>query len=108
MEEHNHSFEWIVDQDATEDMMGQKHEECTECGYKKESIEIPQIIVETEAPTEQDTTIAETESETEVQIKDDSKDNNNWVWIVVGIGVLVVVTTIILIILIKKKKKKDE
>ena len=108
MEEHNHSFEWIVDQDATEDMMGQKHEECTECGYKKEAIEIPQIIVETEAPTEQDTTIAETESETETQIKVDSKDNNNWIWIIVGIGVFVVATTVVLVILINKKKKKDE
>lgn len=85
LDETEHNFELVIDFEATEDAPGQKHEECAECSYKKEAIEIPQIIVETEAPTEQDTTIAETEaeteSETEVQIKDDSEDNNNWVWI---------------------------
>lgn len=45
--------------------VGQKHEECIDCDYKKEAVEIPQIFVETEAPTERDTTIAPTEAETE-------------------------------------------
>ncbi len=30
-----HSFEWVVDQAATEEATGLKHEECTACGYTR-------------------------------------------------------------------------
>lgn len=36
-----HDFEWVVDQDATADKPGSKHERCKTCGYERESIEIP-------------------------------------------------------------------
>lgn len=36
-----HDFEWVVDQDATADKPGSKHERCKMCGYERESIEIP-------------------------------------------------------------------
>lgn len=36
-----HNFEWVVDQDATADKPGSKHERCKTCGYERESIEIP-------------------------------------------------------------------
>lgn len=36
-----HDFEWVVDQDATADKSGSKHERCKTCGYERESIEIP-------------------------------------------------------------------
>ena len=38
-----HEFEWVVDKEATETETGLKHEECTVCGYKKDSVEIPVI-----------------------------------------------------------------
>lgn len=39
----DHSFQWVVDQAATEDVTGLKHEECT-CGYKKsEGTVIPKL-----------------------------------------------------------------
>lgn len=115
MEEETHNFKWVIDNEATEEMSGQKHEECTDCGYKKEAVEIPQIIIETEpdteAPTETpteelteaDTTVPTTEAET------DSNDNGfNWIWLVVGIVVVLGVIIVIIIILSKKKKKKEE
>lgn len=34
-----HSFVWVVDKNTTE--TGSKHEECSICGYKKASVEIP-------------------------------------------------------------------
>lgn len=37
----DHTFQWVVDQEATETEKGSKHEECTICGYKKPSVEIP-------------------------------------------------------------------
>ena len=109
MEEHDHSFQWIVDWEATEDMAGQKHEECIDCGYKKEAVEIPRIIIEiepaTEAPTEevteQDTTVASTEL--------NSKSAGfNWIWLIIGSVVIVGIIIILVIILAKKKKNKDK
>lgn len=39
-EESNHTFEWITDKEAQVGTAGSKHEECTECGYKKAAVEI--------------------------------------------------------------------
>lgn len=36
-----HTFQWVVDKDPTVTQKGSKHEECTVCGYKKASVEIP-------------------------------------------------------------------
>lgn len=36
-----HSFTWVIDKEATEKEAGARHEECTACGYKKASVEIP-------------------------------------------------------------------
>lgn len=36
-----HDFEWVVDQAATADKSGSKHERCKTCGYERESVEIP-------------------------------------------------------------------
>lgn len=39
--EEKHTFKWVIDKEATETEKGLKHEECTVCGYKKASVEIP-------------------------------------------------------------------
>lgn len=36
-----HDFKWVVDKAATTTEKGSKHEECEECGYQKEAVEIP-------------------------------------------------------------------
>ncbi len=36
-----HSFEWIIDKEATETQAGSKHQQCSVCGYAKEAVEIP-------------------------------------------------------------------
>ena len=36
-----HNFKWIVDKEATATEKGSKHEECTVCGYKKATVDIP-------------------------------------------------------------------
>lgn len=38
-----HSFQWILDKEATEKDNGSKHEECSICHYKKDAVEIPAI-----------------------------------------------------------------
>lgn len=36
-----HSFEWVIDKEATEAEPGSKHEQCTTCGFGKEPVVIP-------------------------------------------------------------------
>ena len=38
---HTHTFQWVVDKEATATEKGSKHEECSVCGYKKAAVEIP-------------------------------------------------------------------
>ena len=38
-----HAFKWVVDKEPTEKEKGSKHEECSVCGYKKASVEIPVV-----------------------------------------------------------------
>lgn len=38
-----HTFKWITDKEAEIGVAGSKHEECTECGYAKEAVEIPAL-----------------------------------------------------------------
>ena len=43
VEQGEHTFQWVIDREATTAEKGEKHEECTVCGYKKEAVEIPVI-----------------------------------------------------------------
>ncbi|MGN1450557.1 MAG: hypothetical protein ACI4XQ_00520, partial [Eubacteriales bacterium] len=36
-----HTFEWVIDREATASEKGSKHQECSVCGYKGEAVEIP-------------------------------------------------------------------
>lgn len=36
-----HTFEWVIDKEATATEKGSKHEKCTVCGYEKATVEIP-------------------------------------------------------------------
>ena len=56
-----HSYEWIIDQEATDTQNGSKHQECSVCGYALNTVEIPQTekpqtdTPQTEAPQTGDT-----------------------------------------------------
>lgn len=55
----DHEFTWITDKEPTETEAGQKHEECTICGYKKAAIEIPVLEPPTKEPTTEEPTTEE-------------------------------------------------
>lgn len=38
-----HTFAWVIDKEATAAEKGEKHEECSVCGYKRAPVEIPVI-----------------------------------------------------------------
>ena len=46
-----HTFEWVIDKEATATENASKHEECTVCGYAKAAVEIPATGT-AEEPTE--------------------------------------------------------
>ena len=53
-----HTFEWVVDKEATAAEAGSKHEECTVCGYEKAAVKIPAAgtTADTDDPTGSDQT----------------------------------------------------
>ena len=42
-DEESHTFEWIVDKEATDEQSGSRHQECTVCGYALAAVEIPPL-----------------------------------------------------------------
>ena len=61
-----HTFIWVIDKPVVGNKEGQKHEECTECGYKRAAISIyPEAPVT--PPTE--------DGEDEIETPDDPSDN---------------------------------
>lgn len=53
-----HTFEWVIDKEATAAEAGSKHEECTVCGYAKAAVEIPATGDTTSPETGDDSNIA--------------------------------------------------
>ncbi|HIX47495.1 MAG TPA: hypothetical protein H9981_00490 [Candidatus Mediterraneibacter caccavium] len=47
-DEADHTFEWIVDKEATDAQPGSRHQECTVCGYALAAVEIPPLKDDTE------------------------------------------------------------
>ncbi|MCQ4794170.1 carbohydrate-binding domain-containing protein [Anaerofustis stercorihominis] len=58
-----HTFKWVIDKEATVDETGSKHEECSVCGYKKSTVEIPKID-DNKNPTDTDKEPVNTEETT--------------------------------------------
>ena len=47
-----HHFKWVLDREATETEAGSKHEECEDCGYQKDAVEIPATGTDTMDPSD--------------------------------------------------------
>ena len=41
LNEATHTFEWVIDKEATATEAGLRHKECTVCGYEEKAVEIP-------------------------------------------------------------------
>ncbi len=69
-----HEFEWVIDQEATADKAGSKHEECSVCGYKKAAVEIP-------ATGTGDTTAPAPDGSDDP----DTGDSTPWLWMLLAV-----------------------
>lgn len=102
-----HSFKWVVDKEANATQKGAKHKECTVCGYKRASVEIPATgtaIAPTTTPTTTPKKDSTTTSTTTSAVKDPKTgDNSNiFLWIVL---LLISGGTVSCIIVYDKKRK---
>jgi hypothetical protein len=69
--------DWIVDKEATETAVGSKHKECSVCGYKLETAEIPQTGKQKEptpVPAAKGKVITDEQGGSYKVIKSDAKD----------------------------------
>ena len=90
-----HSFTWIIDWEPTETTTGQKHEECTECGYKRAAI-TTYYEQKDPAPTEP--------APTQPDAGDDVDERPDNTVLIVVIVVVAATAAVLAVFVIKKKK----
>lgn len=96
-----HSFEWVIDKDATAAEPGFKHEECTICGYAKEKVEISSTG--TTYPKEPN----QPDNLTDIQISTPPQtDDNSLMWLLIPIALLLLSGGICGGLIAWKRKKK--
>ena len=100
-----HTFVWIIDKEATPTATGLKHEECTECGYKRAAVT---TYYEEQNPTEPSEP-AQTEPQASQPVAtqpggntDNTPSNGG---LIVVIVILVLAAVVVAVIVLKKKKK---
>ena len=97
-----HTFEWIIDKEATPEETGLKHKECTVCGHKKTAITTyyEEPVVPSEPATEPSGTEA-TQNPTQGTAEPQPKPQDNSSTVVIIIAAVVAVLAIGAIVVIK-------
>ena len=90
-----HTFMWVIDKEATATENGEKHEECSVCGYKKDPVEIPATGEDTRPPSTGDDTPPPSTGDTGRQIL--------WLVMLIVSGAVLTKTALCC----KKKKRTD-
>lgn len=110
-----HELVLITDKAATATESGMQHEECSICGYKQASVEIPALGGETASPetTGADTTAAETSPDTtapsQAEIPEPSEPENIAVrTLIIAVAAVLLLAGIVVVVflIIKNNKKK--
>ena len=101
-----HTFQWIIDKEATETANGQKHEECTVCGYKKAAITVyPGEEQEPSAPETTGPAAQEGTNAADGATDGDGEKAPNNTWIIVVLVIAVIAVGAVTAVLVIKKKK---
>ena len=66
-----HQFQWVIDRDATTTKTGQKHQECTTCGYKTAPVTIPVKSAPTVTVKDSTVTVSNKNQTTKLDVKAD-------------------------------------
>lgn len=83
LDKETHDFKWVIDKEATMTSEGLKHEECSICGYKKDSVIIPVL---------------------EIEVPDTGVRSNTSIWAIAALLSLSVLTGTVIY---QRKKKED-
>ena len=66
-----HQFKWVIDRDATTTKTGQKHQECTTCGYQTAPVTIPVKSAPTVTVKDSTVTVSNKNQTTKLDVKAD-------------------------------------
>lgn len=66
-----HQFQWVIDRDATATTPGEKHQECTICGYKTAPVTIPVKSAPTVTVKDSTVTVSNKSQTTKLDVKAD-------------------------------------
>ena len=92
-----HTFEWVIDKEATATEAGLRHEECTVCGYEKAAVEIPATGI-TEDPSEPPTdTNKPSGDQTDNTTSPETGDDSNialWIAVLLAAGAVLTGTAV--------------
>lgn len=66
-----HQFKWVIDRDATTTKTGQKHQECTTCGYQTAPVTIPVKSAPTVTVKDSTVTVSNKSQTTKLDVKAD-------------------------------------
>lgn len=98
----DHTFQWVIDAEATPTTNGLKHEECTVCGYKAPAVE---TYYEGPVPTDPtDPTTAPTQPQTSTPIDPETPSSSTTGIIVVVVLALAIIAFVIFKVTGKKKE----
>lgn len=66
-----HQFQWVIDREATTTATGEKHQECTICGYQTASVTIPKKSAPTVTVKDSTITVSNKSQTTKLDVKAD-------------------------------------
>ena len=99
-----HTFTWIVDKEPTPTETGLKHEECTECGFKRAAVTTYYEDPNSSVPADPDPSAPAEPKPTQPVGGGDQNPGNGGLITGIIIGVILVAGAVVLIALKKKKK----
>ena len=99
-----HTFTWMVDKEPTPTETGLKHEECTECGFKRAAVTTYYEDPNSSVPADPDPSAPAEPKPTQPVGGGDQNPGNGGLITGIIIGVILVAGAVVLIALKKKKK----
>lgn len=105
-----HTFSWIIDKEATAAQKGSKHEECSVCHYKKDTVDIPVLSGNTENSGKPNNGSPQTGNSTKPNsgIPQTGDNSNVTLWISVMVVSLICLFAVLLVMKKKTYRRKWE
>lgn len=109
-DEGTHTFTWVIDKEATATQKGSKHEECSVCHYKKDTVDIPLLSGNTGNSGKPNNGIPQTGNSTKPNsgIPQTGDNSNVTLWISVMVVSMICLVAVLLVMKKKNYRRKWE